>query len=225
VHEWGVVRDDLIPRYDTRLVILRGVHLLFARRAEHYMGMPHTTERWTAAKVRALPDDRNRYEVVAGELFVTPAPSWPHQWVVGGLFRHLANYLQGQRWAEVLISPADISFHEDMLVQPDIFVVPISSEGQRPREWADIRALLLAVEVLSPSTARADRQAKRRLYQREGVGEYWVVDPDARVVERWRPEDDRPEIVTGTLTWRPEPSTAPFELDLPAFFDDVLRNR
>jgi Uma2 family endonuclease len=189
------------------------------------MGMPHTAERWTPARVRALPDDRNRYEVIDGELFVTPAPTWSHQRVVGGLFRHLANYLQGQSWGEVLISPADISFHEDMLVQPDIFVVPIRSEGQRSREWADIRALLLAVEVLSPSTARADRQAKRRLYQREGVGEYWVVDPDARVVERWRPEDDRPEIVTGTLTWQPEPSTAPFELDLPQFFDDVLRNR
>jgi Uma2 family endonuclease len=189
------------------------------------MGMPHAAERWTAEMVRALPGDRNRYEVIDGALFVTPGPSWPHQWVVGGLFRHLANYLHGQSWGEVLISPADISFREDMLVQPDIFVVPIRSEGQRPREWADIRALLVAVEVLSPSTARADRQAKRRLYQREGVGEYWVVDPDARVVERWRPEDDRPEIVTGTLTWHPEPSTAPFELDLPQFFDDVLRNR
>jgi len=189
------------------------------------MGMPHTAERWTAAMVRALPDDRNRYEVIDGELLVTPAPSWPHQWVVGGLFWHLTNYLQGQSWGEVLISPADISFHEDMLVQPDIFVVPSGPEGRRPRGWADIRALLLAVEVLSPSTARADRQVKRRLYQREGVREYWVVDPDARVVERWRPEDERPEIVTGTLIWQPERSAAAFELDLPAFFEYGLRDR
>src|SRR5713101_3981628 len=57
-----------------------GVHLPPARRAEHNMGMPETAERWTAAMVRALPDDRNRYEVIEGELFVTPAPSWPHQW-------------------------------------------------------------------------------------------------------------------------------------------------
>jgi len=189
------------------------------------MGMPHTADAWTAAKVRALPDDNYRYEVIAGELLVTPAPSWSHQRVVGELFRHLANYLQGQSWGEVLISPADISFHEDMLVQPDIFVVPIRSEGQRPREWADIRALLLAVEVLSPSTARADRQVKRRLYQHERVGEYWIVDVDARLVERWRATDERPEIVSTSLTWHPEPSAAPFELDLPAFFDDVLRNR
>lgn len=187
------------------------------------MGMPHTAERWTAEMVRALPDDRNRYEVIDGELLVTPAPSWPHQWVVGGFFRHLANYLQGQSWGEVVASPADISFHNDMLVQPDLFVVPIGSDGRRPRQWADVRALLLAVEVLSPSTARADRQVKRRLYQREGVGEYWIVDLDARVVERWRPSDERPEIVTTNLTWQPQPAAAPFELDLVEFFDEILR--
>lgn len=200
-----------------------GVHLPDESRAEHYMGMPETAERWTAARVRALPDDRNRYEVIDGELFVTPAPSWPHQRAVGGLFLRLSAYLRGQPWAVVLMSPADISFHEDMLVQPDLFVVPIGPDRRLPRHWSDVRALLLAIEVLSPSTARADRQAKRRLYQREGVGEYWVVDPDARVIERWRPEDERPEIVTGTLTWQPEPSTPRFELDLGEFFDDVLR--
>ncbi len=187
------------------------------------MGMPETAERWTAEMVRALPDDRNRYEVIDGELFVTPAPSWPHQWAVGRLFLRLSAYLRGRPWAVVSLSPADISFHEDMLVQPDLFVVPIGPDRRLPRHWSDVRALLLAVEILSPSTARAHRQAKRRLYQREGVGEYWIVDLDARVVERWRPEDDRPEIVTGTLTWQAEASTAPFELDLAEFFDDVLR--
>ena len=62
---------------------------------------------------------------------------------------------------------------------------------------------LLAVEVLSPSTARADRTVKRRLYQRAGVPEYWIVDLEARLVERWRPADERPEVLTDTLTWRP----------------------
>jgi len=187
------------------------------------MGMPHTAERWTAEMVRALPDDRNRYEVIDGELLVTPAPSAPHQRAVSLLLFRLMTYLQGQTWAEVLTSPADISFHEDMLVQPDLFVVPIGPDRRRGRHWTDIRALLLAIEVLSPSTARADRQAKRRLYQREAVGEYWIVDLDARVVERWRPADERPEIVSGMLTWRPEAAAAPFELDLVEFFDEILR--
>ena len=187
------------------------------------MGMPHTAERWTAQMVRALPDDRNRFEVIDGELFVTPAPSWTHQRAVGELLVRIATYLRGQTWGEVVTSPADISFHEDMLVQPDLFVVPIGSDKRRVRHWPDIRALLLAVEVLSPSTARADRQVKRRLYQREGVAEYWIIDLDARVVERWRPEDDRPEILTTTLTWQPQLAAAPFELDLVEFFDGVLR--
>ena len=187
------------------------------------MGMPHTAERWTAQMVRAIPDDRNRFEVIDGELFVTPAPSWTHQRAVGELLVRIATYLRGQTWGEVVTSPADISFHEDMLVQPDLFVVPIGSDKRRVRHWPDIRALLLAVEILSPSTARADRQVKRRLYQREGVAEYWIIDLDARVVERWRPEDDRPEILTTTLTWQPQLAAAPFELDLVEFFDGVLR--
>jgi Uma2 family endonuclease len=186
------------------------------------MGMPRSAERWTAEMVRALPDDRNRYEVIDGELFVTPAPSGAHQRALGRLFILLSKYLEGQTWGEALFSPADISFHEDMLVQPDLFVVPIGPDKPRWQNWTDIRALLLAIEVLSPSTARADRQAKRRLYQRERIGEYWIVDLDARVVERWRPDDDRPEIVTGTLSWQPEPAAAPFELDLGTFFGDVL---
>jgi Uma2 family endonuclease len=189
------------------------------------MGMLQTAERWTAAKVRRLPHDSYRYEVIAGELFVTPAPSTIHQRAVVGLVVRLANYLQHQPWGEVLASPADISFHADMLVQPDLFVLPITPDEGRVLGWSQIRTLLLAVEVLSPSTARADRQVKRRLYQQERVSEYWIVDVDARIVERWRASDERPEIVSTSLTWHPEPSTAAFELDLPAFFDEVLRNR
>jgi len=63
----------------------------------------------------------------------------------------------------------------------------------------------------------ADRQVKRRSTTTEPVGEYWIVDVDARIVERWRATDERPEIVTTSLKWHPEPSMAPFELDLPAF--------
>ncbi len=169
------------------------------------MGMPRTAERWTADMVRALPDDGNRYEVIDGQLFVTPAPSALHQRAVGRIFLRLENYLRGKTWGAVLFSPADISFSEDRLVQPDVFVTPPGPSGRRVREWSEIRGLLLAVEVLSPSTARADRQAKR-----------------ARVVERWRPGDERPEIVAATLTWQPDTSAAPLHLDLAVFFHEVL---
>lgn len=172
--------------------------------------------------VRALPDDGNRYEVVNGELLVTPAPSARHQRAVGAIHARLWTYLRGSPMCEVMASPADISFREDHLVQPDVFVAPLSPSGQRGQEWSDIRGLLLAVEVLSPSTARADRQVKRRLYQEEQVGEYWIVDLDARVVERWCPGDERPEIIADTLSWQPEPSVTPFELHLPTFFAEIL---
>ena len=188
------------------------------------MGMPQTFERWTADMVRALPNDRYRHEVIDGELLVTPAPSPQHQRAVRELFVRLSAYLRDDvTRGELLFSPADISFHDDMLVQPDLFIVPPQPDGRRVLTWTEIRGLLLAVEVLSPSTARADRQVKRRLYQREGVAEYWIVDLDARVVERWRPADERPEIVTTILTWQPQPAEPRFELDLGKFFDETLR--
>jgi len=185
------------------------------------MGMPQTVEQWTAAMVRALPDDGKRYECVDGELFVTPAPRLLHQRAVGQVFIRLYAYLQEYPVGEVLTSPADIEFDPRSLVQPDVFVVPIGAG--RPRTWEDIGGrLLLAVEVLSPTTARADRVVKRRKYQRAGVPEYWVVDLDARLVERWRPGDERPELLSESLEWRPDPARPALEIALGEFFEAVL---
>ena len=159
------------------------------------MGMPEMLEHWTAARVRELPEDGNRYEVVDGELLVTPAPSFDHQQAAGMLLIALQEYLSGRPLGVAVMSPAAIEFDPATLVQPDVFVVPLEG-GRRPKRWVDIRGLLLAIEVLSPSTARADRTTKRRRYQRAGVPEYWVVDLDARLVERWRPADERPEVLS-----------------------------
>ena len=92
--------------------------------------------------------------------------------------------------------------------------------ARRPRGWQEITHLLLAIEVLSPATAARDRGVKRRLYQRHS-DEYWIVDLDARLIERWRPGDERPEILDGTLTWQPPGAGAPLTVDLPAFFREV----
>lgn len=184
------------------------------------MGMPQTAPVWTAEMVRALPDDGNRYECVDGELFVTPAPRLLHQRAILDLIRILDQYVRTHRVGELLFSPADIEFDPKTLVQPDLFVAPFV-EGRRPRNWPEIHDLFLAVEVLSPSTARADRQVKRRKYQRQGVPEYWIVDLDGRVVERWRPGDERPEVLEDRLVWRPAAAT-PLEIDLTAFFAAVL---
>jgi len=203
------------------LIPYGGVPLPTQRRAEHLMGMPQATHFWMPDEVRELPADGHRYEVVAGELLVTPAPTFQHRRAVGRLLRLIEDYLDKVQVGYATFSPADIEPEPGALVQPDVFVAPLVA-GRRPRSWKEIRTLLLAVEVLSPSTARADRTIKRRLYQRAGVGEYWIVDLDARLVERWRPGDERPELVAETLDWRPERSTESLLLDLPHFFADLL---
>ena len=81
---------------------------------------------------------------------------------------------------------------------------------------------LLVAEVLSPTTARHDRLTKRRIYMEEGVGEYWIVDADARTIERWRPGQDRPEMIDGVLRWEPAPNVPPLDLDVGAMFEEAL---
>ena len=185
------------------------------------MGMPQAAQRWTPAMVRALPDDGNRYEVVAGELLVTPAPSFDHQQAVARLLLRLVPYVDAHGLGYALASPADIEFEQEHLVQPDIFVAP-RVEGRRPERWSDIKRLLLAVEVLSPGTARADRTVKRQLFQRVGVPDYWIVDVAARVVECWRPREPRPEVLSATLAWRPSPDVPPLEIGLPQLFAEIV---
>jgi Uma2 family endonuclease len=183
------------------------------------MAMPETARRWTAAMVRELPDDGNRYEVVHGVLLVSPAPAPPRQVVVGELYHRLRLYLHplGVRYM-VLTSPADISWDEDTLVQPDLFVFPREEWTGR---WRDIRTLLLAVEVLSPSSRRADRFIKRRLYQEQHVGTYWIVDPEARTVEVWHPGDEAPEMVTEVLRWQVSAEAPVLEIALQDLFSDL----
>jgi len=184
--------------------------------------MPATQgRRWTAAEVRALPEEPGRqYEVIDGELFVSPGPSYAHQAVAFELQRALHAYVRAARLGYVLDGPCDVEADPHTLVQPDIFVVP-PVDGRRPRDWEEARRLLLVAEVLSPSSGRKDRVVKRRLYQRLGT-EYWIVDPDARVVERWRPGEERPELAEETITWQPEGPHAPLTIDLVALFAEAL---
>ncbi|MBA3658611.1 MAG: Uma2 family endonuclease [Gemmatimonadales bacterium] len=168
---------------------------------------------YTADMVRALPDDGNRYEVVYGELLVTPAPRAWHQRVILRLGADLENYLRRYTDAGVVFaSPADISWGPDVLVQPDLFVAAVHEA--RTLDWARIRSLLLVVEVLSPSTARADRFLKRLRYREAGVPLYWVVDADDRSVEIWTPADDFPVVERERLVWHPPLAPEPFTVSI-----------
>ncbi|MEX2182309.1 MAG: Uma2 family endonuclease [Gemmatimonadaceae bacterium] len=185
--------------------------------------MPDLAERhWTAADVRKLPDDGNRYECIDGALLVTPSPRPPHQLALVELYDALSGYIRGNGIGRLMWSPADIEVVPGTLVQPDLYVPRHRAGETRIRDWPDVVGLRLAVEVVSASTARYDRIVKRRFYQRAGVEEYWIVDLDARLVERWRPGDASPEILTERLAWSPAGAVEPFELDLTAYFAVVL---
>ena len=171
---------------------------------------------YSADLVRALPDDGNRYETVHGELLVTPAPKLWHQEIVGRLYESLRTSVRAHGGGHVFVSPADVSWTDDTLVQPDVFVADL--EEARTLDWANVKTLLLVVEVLSPSTARYDRFTKRRLYQEVRIPEYWIVDPDGRAVEIWTPEDELPRVERTGVSWQPPGADAPCEIDLEGLF-------
>ena len=172
------------------------------------MGMPESFLPWTADRIRALPDDGMRHEAVDGALLVTPAPSRRHQRAVLALIRRLDPYVREHAVGELVVSPADVELDPWTLVQPDLFV---ESAGR----------LLLAIEIVSPASAHADRHLKRLRYQRAGIPEYWVVDPDARLDERWRPADERPELLADRLVWEPNPEPAALLIHLDSLFGDI----
>jgi Uma2 family endonuclease len=176
---------------------------------------------WTAEMVWALPDDGNRYEVVDGVLLVSPAPTARHQQAIVVLWRTLYSFLRPHRLAWAAVAPLDVQFGPRRLVQPDVLVTPLI-DGRTPQGLGPLTELLLAVEVLSSSTRRADRGDKRRVYQEEGVPEYWIVDLEARCVERWRPGDEHGEVCRDRLEWHAGSHAPSLTVDLSAYFAEVF---
>jgi Uma2 family endonuclease len=152
-------------------------------------------------------------------LYVTPSPRYLHQRAVLELHVIVGAYVKAIALESMCLS-ADIAFSEYTLVQPDLFVFP-RIVGKPIREWADVHPLVLAVEVLSPRTARRERTVKRRLYQTQNTPEYWIVDADARAIERWRPDSTQAEVLTTTLSWQPVATQIPLSIDLVSYFRAV----
>ncbi len=183
------------------------------------MGMPAVPEQVTTIEeLLELPEDGMRHELLDGEHVVTPAPSVPHQRVLRELMFELQPALSNRDDVEMFSSPADIVLTPRTLVQPDLFVVAKPAKGIR--KWSEVGCPYLAIEILSPTTAARDRNKKRRLYVENGVEKYWIVDADARVVERWRAGDERPEIVDGQLRWSLACGVSG-EIGLPALFERI----
>ena len=190
------------------------------------MAMPAVhARRWTAAEVRQLiadnPDLTPRYELVDGELLVTPSPGAPHQRSVMTLLFALQPYLVSTGVGEAYVSPSDVELEPEFISQPDLFVLGRAEALRVRRDGFPVFNQMLAIEVVSPSSGRHDRVRKRPKYQRH-TDEYWILDPDARLLERWRPGDERPEINAELFVWLPNPDVPPFTLNIEAFFAGVF---
>jgi len=166
--------------------------------------------RWTYEEYARLPQPSEargtRFEVIDGELYVTPGPSLGHQRIYTDLLTLLNGFAKSNGLGEVFGSPFDVLFGEGDYVEPDIMFVRRGREhilGQRGIEGPPD----LVVEVLSPSTAARDLGIKLDRYRHFGVAEYWVVDPEERTIQLWRFTDGAREPVTlgaaETLRWQP----------------------
>lgn len=168
---------------------------------------------------QALPAEP-RCELIYGELVVTPAPSVRHQLVAQRLLRLLEDHAAAHGGLAV-ISPVDVRLAEHSIVQPDVVYVAPERLGIARRRFEG--APDLAVEVVSPGSARRDRVWKLKLYAEAGVREYWIVDPEAKAIEFLVRRGGSFEV------WLPEgslyrsPAIAQLVLDLAAFWSELDR--
>src|SRR5687767_2161374 len=149
------------------------------------MAMPNTIPRWTLAELHRLPDDGNRYELVRGDLFVTPPPSYGHQRIQSVLAALLQPYVATHALGSVCFPRSVIRLAPDTEVEPDLMVRPVPQP--LPESWDSAPMPILVVEIASDTTHRRDRIDKRRACVEAPIPEYWVVDGDRRTIRVARP--------------------------------------
>ena len=191
------------------------------------MGMPASSaseRRYTLEEFERLRDAAPpgpRYEFLDGEILVSPSPNRVHQRIVVRLTVLLEPFVRANGIGELVVSPFDVRFGDRRVFQPDLLVAP--PEDVRAGRKDAARELVLAVEIVSPGSARHDRVRKRPVYQEERVDELWLIDPESELVERWTPETDRPEVLTEMLIWAPAGTIETLSIDLMALFAEAKR--
>jgi Uma2 family endonuclease len=136
-----------------------------------------------------FPADGKRHEIIDGEHYVTPSPNTKHQLVSGNLFALLWTYLKHHPRGQLFSAPFDVILSDTDIVDPDL--VYVSRERRNLLTVQHVRgAPDLIVEILSPSTRKTDEATKRKLYDRAGVREYWIVDPDLERIRIYRRTED-----------------------------------
>ena len=195
--------------------------------AEQLMVMPafptaerrYTLEEFERLRDAAPPGPR--YEFLDGEILVSPSPTLVHQRIVLRLAMALEPFVRANGLGELVVSPFDVRFGIRRLFQPDLLAMTPADVASGRKDAA--RELALAVEVVSPGSARHDRVRKRPVYQEEHVGELWLIDPESELVERWAPGDERPEVLTTELTWAPAGTDTALRVDLVSLFAQAKR--
>jgi Uma2 family endonuclease len=141
-------------------------------------------KRWTYADYCRIPADRNRHEIIDGRHFVNPAPSPYHQLVSAQLCRHFVTLITDRDRGIVLTAPIDVHLGPGSVVQPDLVVLrPRSRCIIGDKKLTGVPDLL--IEILSPSNPNYDRRTKRDRYERAGVREFWLVDPERGCIEQY----------------------------------------
>lgn len=177
------------------------------------MAVAIQTRPWTIEDLDRLPDDGNKYEVVRGELFVTPTPSPPHENGLAELNALLAVFVAEHRLGLIYRPRAVIQF-EGSQVEPDLMVRQRIPSGV---EWDKAPTPILVVELTSRATARRDRNQKRQLYLDAGVAEYWIVHREQRNVTVVRP-GHRYLVCSDFLEWKPKGTGATLRIELAGVF-------
>ena len=134
-----------------------------------------------------FPDDGRRHELIDGEHYVTPSPNTRHQRLVARLFDAIYGHLKVSLDGEVFLAPFDVVISNFDVVEPDLLFVAADQSAILTDKHVR-GAPALVIEILSPGTRKTDELTKRRLYERAGVREYWIVDPELEVVKVFRRE-------------------------------------
>ncbi|RPI60270.1 MAG: Uma2 family endonuclease [Lysobacterales bacterium] len=138
-----------------------------------------------------FPDDGKRHELIDGEHYVTASPNTRHQRVSGNLHWLLRSHLESHPIGRIFYAPFDIVLSRFDVVEPDLLYMTNARAAEILTAQHVTGSPELVIEIGSPSTRRRDETIKRRLYERSGVVEYWVVDPDVDIVRVFRRSGNR----------------------------------
>lgn len=150
--------------------------------------------RYTYEDYERLPEG-SPYQLIGGELIMTPAPIPYHQDILGKIFYGLKRFLEENNLGKIYVAPIDVYFSATDVYQPDIIFISkerLNIIGEKKIEGSPD----IVIEILSPQTAYYDLRVKKDMYEKSGVSEYWIVDPIKRSIELYKNSEKKFELIT-----------------------------